>query len=178
VAYAEKVSAQAPVADLCPARLPAHATALGKALLAFTPPPSVTPVLSGQLRRYTPRTVTEPERLRLQLRTVRATRLALCDGELEPGWRAVAMPVLVASGNLVAALELRVRDLARDVPAWRPALAVAAGALARELEHREDRCPVQPVSLIAPAGTGRSRPRLLQPVDESPGPAGSAAGLA
>jgi hypothetical protein len=36
------------------------------------------------------------------------------------------MPVLGPSGVALAALELGVRELARDVPAWRPALAVAA----------------------------------------------------
>jgi DNA-binding IclR family transcriptional regulator len=145
VAYVEKSSAHVPVSEVCPARLPAHATALGKALLAFTSPGTAAQVLAGDLRQYTPRTVTHPDRLRLDLRTVRATRLALCDGELEPQWSAVAMPVLGPAGSLVA-LELRVRDLARDVPAWRSALEMAAGALSRELSRDVDRIP-PPLSL-------------------------------
>jgi DNA-binding IclR family transcriptional regulator len=152
VAYLEKAAAHVPVSDVCSARLPAHATALGKALLAFTPPRSVAPLLAGPLRRYTPRTVTRPERLRLDLRTIRATRLAVCDGELEPRWSAVAMPVFGSSGALLAAVELRVRHLARDVPALRSALAVAAGALSRELCPQPDRSRHQPLALV-PAWT-------------------------
>jgi DNA-binding IclR family transcriptional regulator len=148
VAYVEKPSAYLPVSEVSPARLPVHATALGKAILAFTPPRATAQVLAGDLRRYTPRTVTHPDRLRLDLRTVRATRLAVCDGELEPQCRAVAMPVLGAAGSLVVALELRVRDLARDVPEWRPALEMAAGALSRDLTRHSGHVPTQAVSLV------------------------------
>src|SRR5918997_7071647 len=43
VAYLEKTSAHVPVSALRSARLPVHATALGKALLAFAPPRLVAP---------------------------------------------------------------------------------------------------------------------------------------
>lgn len=63
----------------------------------------------------------------LQAACIRQWRpVKLTHGELESHWSAVAMPVLGPSGVALAALELRFRDLARDVPAWRPALAVAA----------------------------------------------------
>jgi DNA-binding IclR family transcriptional regulator len=141
VAYLEKTSAHVPVSDVCRARLPVHATALGKVLLAFAAPGSLAPALAEQLQQYTPRTVTCPERLRLDLRAVRATRFAVCDRELESRWSAVAMPVFGASGGLAAAMEIRVHDLARDLPALRPALAVAAGALSRELATAGGRHP-------------------------------------
>jgi DNA-binding IclR family transcriptional regulator len=157
VAYIEKTSAHVPVSDVCPARLPVHATALGKVLLAFTAPGSVAPALARQLHQYTPRTVTCPERLRLDLRAVRATRLAVCDRELEPQWSAVAMPVFGTFGRLAAAMELRVRDLARDVPALRPALAVAVGALSRELSCQDGRNHGRPVAPV-PAWTQQRPP--------------------
>jgi DNA-binding IclR family transcriptional regulator len=170
VAYLEKTAAHLPVSDVCPARLPAHATALGKALLAFTPPRSVAPILDGKLRQYTPRTVTRPERLRLDLRTVRATRLAVCDGELEPCWSAVAMPVFDPSGNLFAAVELRVRHLDRDVPALRSSLAVAAGALSRELTPQEFRSQHQPFALVSAWSERRRRPRApVVPITDAAG---------
>jgi DNA-binding IclR family transcriptional regulator len=174
VAYVEKSSAHVPVSEVCPARLPAHATALGKALLAFTSPRAAAPVLAGDLQQYTPRTVTHPDRLRLELRTVRATRLALCDGELEPQRSAVAMPVLGPAGDLVIALELRVRDLARDVPAWRPALEVAARALSRELSRHRDRVAPQPVRFVS---RSIEQTREVRPLtDAGPRRADSAAG--
>jgi DNA-binding IclR family transcriptional regulator len=164
VAYVEKTSAHVPVSDVRAARLPAHATALGKVLLAFRTPLAVAPVLAGKLPQYTPRTVTQPERLRLDLRTVRATRLAVCDRELEPQWSAVAMPVFGPGGGIVAAVELRVGDLARDVPAWRPALAVAAAALSRELSREigpHSTNPLPRSSLVRPVGLPTDRSVVL-----------------
>jgi DNA-binding IclR family transcriptional regulator len=138
VAYIEKSAAHLPVTALCPAaRLPAHATALGKALLAFTLPQSAASVLSGPLRRYTSQTITSAERLRWSLRTVRATRLAVCDRELDPAASAVAMPVFGLRGQVAAAVEVTVADISRSVVGVKPALAMAAGALTRELEHEE-----------------------------------------
>jgi DNA-binding IclR family transcriptional regulator len=148
VAYIQKTSPHLPVSEVCSAaRLPAHATALGKALLAFAPPPTTELVLSGGLRRYTARTVTCAERLRWGLRMIRMTRTALCDRELHPDWCGVAMPVFGARGEAVAAIELAVRDLASDVPTVKAALAMAAGALSRELPRRggsatEQRAPL------------------------------------
>ena len=168
VAYLEKTSAHVPVSDVCPARLPVHATALGKVLLAFAAPESVAPALAGQLQRYTPRTVTCPERLCLELRAVRTTRLALCDGELEPRWRAMAMPVLATSGRLAAAMELRVRDLSRDMPAWRPALAVAVGALSRELQGQHGRNLERPVApILTWTRQGRPARAAVVPISEA-----------
>jgi DNA-binding IclR family transcriptional regulator len=168
VAYMEKTSANVPVSDVCPARLPVHATALGKVLLAFATPGSLAPALAEQLQRYTPRTVTCPERLRMELRAVRATRLALCDGELEPRWRAMAMPVLGTSARLAAAMELRVRDLSRDMPALRPALAVAVGALSRELSGQDGRSTERPVAPVL-TWTQRRRPAraAVVPISEA-----------
>lgn len=134
VSYVEKVSAHRPVSWLSPAaRLPAHATALGKALLAFAPASTVEDVLALGLQRYTPYTLTRPERLRWTLRTVRATGLALCDRELHRTGRAVAAPAFGDGGRGVAAVEIGVGDLARDVPAVRAPLAMAAAWLSREL---------------------------------------------
>jgi DNA-binding IclR family transcriptional regulator len=134
VAYIQKESLYRPVSrDCAAARLPAHATALGKALLAFSPPRIVRKVLGRRLRRYTPFTLTSPESLNATFRGIRATRLAVCDRELELDSRAMAAPVFGAGGHIVAAIELDVRDLASDLSAWRPTLAVATGSLSREL---------------------------------------------
>lgn len=134
VAYVEKVAGHLPVSSPSPAaRLPAHATALGKVLLAFSPPRAADALLARDLARYTASTVTRPERLRWSFRTIRATRMAVCDRELDQDWCGVAAPAFGAGGDVVVAVELRVRDLVRDVPALRAPLVVAAGWLSREL---------------------------------------------
>jgi len=138
VAYVEKALGHAPVTQpSAAAQLPPHATALGKTLLAFSPGRIVDAVLAGGLRRYTGSTITRPERLRGAFRQVRATRMAVCDRELDEDWCGVAAPVFGPGGAVVAAIELRVRDLATDVPAVRAPLAVAAACLSRDLTAQQ-----------------------------------------
>jgi DNA-binding IclR family transcriptional regulator len=137
VAYVQKESPHQPVSRECPAaRLPAHATALGKALLAFSPPVVIKTVLGRRLRRYTPFTITRPDVLMATFKTIRATRVAVCDRELEWDSCAVAAPVFGVGGQVVAAIELQTQDLARDVERWLGLLNVAAGSLSRDLGHQ------------------------------------------
>jgi IclR family acetate operon transcriptional repressor len=141
VAYVQKDSLHDPVSRDDPAaRLPAHASALGKALLAFSPPRVVDTLLGQGLRPYTPFTLTNPRLLRAALRTIRTTRIAVCDRELRSDSCALAAPVFGPGGHAVAAVELQAHDLAKDVAARRPALIVAAATLSRELaRHRHVR---------------------------------------
>jgi DNA-binding IclR family transcriptional regulator len=115
------------------ALLPAHATAMGKALLAFSPPGVVERVIARGLKRYTAYTLTTPDRLRRSLAETRSTCLALSRWELQVGGAAVAAPVFGAGGAVVAALEVKVRDPRSDLKLVRPALLVASRSLSREL---------------------------------------------
>jgi DNA-binding IclR family transcriptional regulator len=90
-------------------------------------------VIADGLERYTPYTLTTPDRLRRALSVTRLTRVALCRWELELGCSTVAVPVFGGGGTVVAALEVRVRDLRSDLPVLQPVLTVAARGLSREL---------------------------------------------
>lgn len=114
-------------------RLPAHATAAGKALLAFSPAELLDCLIAGGLTGYTPRTLTDPEELRRSLAVTRLTRIAVCRCELELDVSAVAVPVFGAGGIVVAALELTVGDLRADQRLAQSVLTVAARGLSREL---------------------------------------------
>ena len=93
VLYVERRTlAGAPTRFSADASLPAHATALGKALLAFAPRERVASV-SRNLVAYTPQTLTQPERLHRELRLARLVGIALGRGELAPGDSAIAAPV-------------------------------------------------------------------------------------
>jgi DNA-binding IclR family transcriptional regulator len=133
VAFTEKVVGHRPVSCAVNALLPAHATAMGKALLAFSPPRLVDAVVDAGLERYTPYTLTTGDRLRRALAVTRLTRVALCRWEMELGAAAIAVPIFGGGGMVVAALELKVRDLRSDLNAMQPALIVAARCLSREL---------------------------------------------
>jgi IclR family transcriptional regulator, acetate operon repressor len=87
-------------------RTPAHCTASGKVILAFGPPAIRERLTSRPLERSTAHTITSRAELEEQL------SLALKDGfartyeELEVGLDAIAAPVLAASGEVVAALDV------------------------------------------------------------------------
>ncbi len=133
VAYIEKAEGNHPVSMVFESEtLPAHATAMGKALLAFSPPHVVDAVVAKGLARYTPFTLTSPERLRRALATIRLTSVAVSRRELDLSASAVAVPAFGAGGGVAAALELTVAD-PRDFRLVQPPLIVAARSLSREL---------------------------------------------
>jgi IclR family acetate operon transcriptional repressor len=77
----------------------AHATAVGKVLLAHggTPP-------RGPLKAYTERTIVDPAVLDAELATIRNRGWAQAVGEREEDLNAVAVPVLARNGKLAAIL--------------------------------------------------------------------------
>jgi DNA-binding IclR family transcriptional regulator len=135
VAYIERLPGHRPVSTFsAAARLPVHATALGRALLAFSPPQVVRMVLPPSLPSYTPATPTTPDQLHRALQCVRLHGMATSRGELHPRGCAVAVPVLGPCGTAMAAVEVDVPDLeGPTLGRVLPALVLAARGLAREL---------------------------------------------
>jgi IclR family pca regulon transcriptional regulator len=88
-------------------RLPAHCTAMGKAILAFSPPELVAAVLPKMtLRSLTGKTITERAHFEQELTTIRANGYAWSDEELSLGNLAVAAPVLDQHGYAIAAVNV------------------------------------------------------------------------
>jgi DNA-binding IclR family transcriptional regulator len=116
------------------ARLPAHASAMGKALLAHAPRSLVQVVLANGLTCHPPWTPQRGEQLLRALQTCRARGIAVADRELDPHAFAVAVPMLDAVGGAIAALEVQVPRLAEQALAHVvPALTMAVRGLRREL---------------------------------------------
>jgi DNA-binding IclR family transcriptional regulator len=133
VAYIEKLPGSEPATRFCAsATLPAHATALGKALLAFASRGTVAAVAQN-LIVYSAKTLDTPERLHRALRLIRISRQAVACGELVDGEVAVATPVFGPGGTVLAALELEVSDIRTELELSWAVLAVAAEGLSREL---------------------------------------------
>ncbi|MDG4769371.1 IclR family transcriptional regulator [Solwaraspora sp. WMMD792] len=84
--------------------LPAHATALGKALLAEHPDDTVDQLLSWPLRRMTRRTITDPAALHAALAEVRAQGWAVDREENTEGivCLAMAMPLRRPAGDAIS----------------------------------------------------------------------------
>jgi len=85
---------------------PPHSTSNGKALLAFLPEAERRRVLSGSLKRFTPRTIVDRATLEKQLRRVVEDGYAFTLEELEIGLNAVAAPVRGHDGRVVAAVSV------------------------------------------------------------------------
>ncbi|GAA1845884.1 IclR family transcriptional regulator C-terminal domain-containing protein [Pseudonocardia ailaonensis] len=86
-------------------RVPAHATSMGRVLLAWSGPARITRYLEeAPLRPLTSRTVTDPADLRMALSEVRDRGYSVVDGELEDGLLSASAPVRDRSGAVVAAL--------------------------------------------------------------------------
>ena len=81
---------------------PLHATANGKALLAFGDAGAA----PGRLVRLTPRTIVDRRELRVELERTRRAGFAVAVEELELGLHAVAAPVFDAGGACVAAVSV------------------------------------------------------------------------
>ena len=134
VAYIEKQPGSRPASAFSSAaRLPSHPTALGRALLAFSPARTVEMTILRGLRPYTRHTVTSPDRFRRALAVTRLSRVAVTRWELEAGVCGVAMPVFGPGGEVVAAIELAVGDLKQQLQRVMAALAIASRSLSREL---------------------------------------------
>ncbi len=87
-------------------RMPPHCTAAGKVLLAHLPQDRLERFLQARLERLTPRTITDPERLREELKRVRAQGYAVAEEELEDGLNALAAPIYDHTGAVNAAVSL------------------------------------------------------------------------
>ncbi len=84
--------------------IPVHASALGKAMLAFLPEDEKRVLTSGDLRSMTGETTTSPETLRDQLDQIRATGVAAEQDEAVIGESSLASPVFDSYGEAVGAI--------------------------------------------------------------------------
>lgn len=87
-------------------RTPLHCSSDGKVLLAWLDPATRAGLLARPLELRTPRTLTAPEEIEAQLARVREEGFALADEELEDGLTGVAVPVVDAAGEVVAAVSV------------------------------------------------------------------------
>jgi DNA-binding IclR family transcriptional regulator len=83
-----------------------HANASGKVLLAHSVPEFVETILATSLRAFTTNTVTDPAKLRAELRQVRLEGYAGCWQEQELGMSSIGVPIWDYTGGVTAALAL------------------------------------------------------------------------
>ena len=104
------------LADRTGAPRPAHATAIGKVLLAAMKPEQLEQFLGRvELRRFTPKTIVERDALTRHVAQVRSAGIAFDDGEFDDEVRCVAVPVHDFAGRVAGAIGI-------SGPIWRLSL--------------------------------------------------------
>ena len=83
--------------------MPVHVAAGARAIMAHMPLEIVDNLLDGELRRFTPKTITDPEALKRQFKEIRRKGFALDCGELDEDVYIMAAPVFDYTKRPIAA---------------------------------------------------------------------------
>lgn len=120
---------------------PLHCTAAGKALLAYQDE-SFIDLICASLQRYTKNTIVDPEQLRVELRKIRQTGVAISRNEHRQDTSAIAAPVRDPSGRAIASIGLAGpsdRITAAQLRKFRPMVLKAAQAVEAALTEDANR---------------------------------------
>lgn len=135
VVYVEilRVRDSQPLPSRVGGRMPAHATGVGKAILAFSPPDVVKARVDAGLVRRTAYTVIMPGALMRELASIRESGISYDRQESAIGVVCAAAPVFGADGRVVGSLSATGRAERLDTERMAPAVRTAALALSRQL---------------------------------------------
>ncbi|WP_254646290.1 IclR family transcriptional regulator [Streptomyces sp. GbtcB6] len=117
-------------------RLPAHATGVGKALLAASEPAVIDALITSGLPRVGPRTITLPGPLVRQLRRIASSGIAYEHEESAPGVACVAAVIRAGDGPPVAAVSASGWIGKVDIRRVGPAVRTTALRISRGLPTR------------------------------------------
>jgi len=120
-------------------RMPLHATAAGKALLAWLPAKDIRARVKGPLAQHARATITSVAKYTRELEHVRSHGYATAVSELEDDLSAVAAPVFDHAGTVVGALTISApisRVPRSALPTLAPAVVEAAQKVSAALGHK------------------------------------------
>jgi DNA-binding IclR family transcriptional regulator len=87
-------------------RRPAHCTAEGRAILAYSPSQTLQRICQAGLKAETPKTIIQTKLWLDRLESIRTAGIAFDEGECDPELRTLAAPVFDAHGSVIAAVSL------------------------------------------------------------------------
>jgi DNA-binding IclR family transcriptional regulator len=118
------------------ALIPAHAIAMGKALLAWSPPERLKELFPKEpLPRVTDRTLPTKRELLADLEAVRNRGYAQSKGESEDGVASIAVPIFNEAGELRATMSIAapaLRVTPERIKTWLPLLRAASAELGKQ----------------------------------------------
>ena len=125
-------------------RVPAHGTAVGKAILAFLPREETLRRLEGaRLERLTPRTITNVEDLLADLDLAIERRYSTDDEESNPDVCCLGVPIRNEHGDVTAGMSVSVHR-SQMTPDYREQLAQLLTVAGEQLSRRMGHLPVLP----------------------------------
>lgn len=145
--YVEKLSGPGavPIFARAGTRIPMHATALGKMLLACAEPSFLEASLRQPLVRFTKHTITDPMALRRELRRAAAQSYSLTREETMYGANSIAVPIPLPEGSpsLAVGIVASSSNTRVDINTLAPLLRVQADRIARWLAEPASELPGQ-----------------------------------
>ena len=120
-----------PMLEQAGGKIPAHCSALGRAILAYSDPATIDAVLAGDLRRRTPRTLTDPVEILRELTAIPPRGWAIEREEGNIGVSCVAAPIFGPLGDVAAAVSVTGPSQLVRADRMGPAVRMAAAAASR-----------------------------------------------
>lgn len=120
-------------------RGPLYCGGAGKAMLAFMRPADQARVLAAPMPALTPKTITDPDRLKAELVRIRERGYSIDDQEVVMGVYCVSVPILDASGKPVGAISITGTSVKAPGPGVLPLVDMlneACGHVSRRLGYR------------------------------------------
>jgi IclR family pca regulon transcriptional regulator len=142
IVYVARQPAKRLINDYIPigTRFPAHSTSMGKVLYAGLPDETLASLFSKRkLPRLTPKTITDPAKMRREIARTRERGFAINDEEIEVGLRSIAVPILDKTDAVCAAINISApaaRVSVEQLRDWLPVLQRAAAAIGLLMTHR------------------------------------------
>ncbi|WP_338749444.1 IclR family transcriptional regulator [Janibacter alittae] len=133
VVYVAIVHGGLPLSSSTGGRLPAHATGVGKAMLAYSPRSVVRARVDAGLPAMTPRTIVTPGGLARELQNIRSVGTSYDHEESHPGISCVSAPVFGADKRIRAAISATGQTQQMDLDRLGVAVRTAAFAISRQL---------------------------------------------
>ncbi|WP_253958478.1 IclR family transcriptional regulator [Rhizobium sp. WYJ-E13] len=121
------------------ARKPAHCTAVGRAIFAFSGDAVIDKLMGEPLEQRTPHTIIDPIQVRNIFAQVRDRGFAIENEESDLGIRAIAAPVRDSSGGVVGAIGVAgpsQRLSIESIEGFAPAILEAAAAVSSRLGYQ------------------------------------------
>ena len=140
VLYVDKRSAQRPIRMFSEAGKigPAYCTGIGKAMLAYLPSEELEEAMRAQsFQRHTSATITTPDGLREELRSIRESGISYDREEHEDRIICIAVPILNESGSPLGGISVTsstLRHSLNELSGFAPALRTAAREIAAQLQ--------------------------------------------